>query len=104
LDDSKWFTTKSGNSDNGFGNVNLSILGNTNADKVTVETYGDGLIGDLDLVLDSKKNFKNDTIVVSFTHFSGTLPNEEFERITELKAIKGSDTLIVTLNSGKLKY
>jgi hypothetical protein len=104
LTNSKWFTTKSGNTDNGFGNVNLSISGTTNADKVTIETYGDGLISDLDLVLDSKKNFNKDTIVISFTHFSGALPTDEFERSTKLKAIKGSDTLIVNLNSGKLKY
>lgn len=104
LANSKWFTTKSGDSYNGFGNVNLSISGITNADKVTIETYGDGLRGNLELVLDSKKNFNTDTIMVSFTHFSGTLPNDAFERSSILKAIKGKDTLIVTLNSGKLKY
>ena len=104
LTDSKWFTTKSGNSDNGFGNVNLSISGTTNVDKVTIETYGDGLKGDFDLVLDSKKNFKKDSIGISFTHYSGTLPTNEFESSTKIKAIKGSDTLVVTLNSGKLKY
>jgi len=76
----------------------------TNADKVTVRTYGDGVITDQNIVLDSKKSFNRDTVTVSFTHFSGVPPSGEFERNTIVKAIKGTDTLIVILNSGKLKY
>ena len=49
--------------------VSLVISGSINADKVTVETHGDGLIGFYDIVLDSKNNFSNDTIGISFTFF-----------------------------------
>jgi hypothetical protein len=100
----KWFTTTFVYPNNSFGCVFLSIAGSTNADKVTIETYGDGVIGDLDLILDSHKNFKNDSIGISFMHYSGTLPTDEFESSTIIKAIKGSETLVVKLNSGKLKY
>lgn len=96
----KWITTNI----NGFGTVNLVISGATNADKVTVKTYGDGLIGDFPLDLDSKKSFNKDTVVISFTHFSSAPPTTEFEFSTNIKAYKGSDTLVVTFYSGKLKY
>ena len=104
LTDSKWFTSKSGNSTNGLGKVNLLISGSTNADKVLVETYGDGVRADFDLALDQQKNIKKDTISISFMHFSGTPSSESFQCSTKLKAIRGSDTLVVTLNSGKLRY
>jgi len=50
--------------------------------------------------LDSKKNFNTD-IGIGFFH---EVPTAEFEMSTRVMAIKGSDTLSVPLNSGKLKY
>jgi hypothetical protein len=55
-------------------------------------------------MLDSNKSFNRDTVTISFTHFSGVPPGGEFERNTIIKAYKGTDTLAVNLNSGKLKY
>jgi hypothetical protein len=103
LTNSNWFTTNETHSAKVFGYVYLSISGTTNADKVTIETYGDGDRSDFELILDSKKNFRNDSICISFT-VSSNLPSYEFECSTVLKAIKGSDTSVVKLNSGKLKY
>lgn len=104
LTNAKWFTVRNGSFYKGFSFVNLSIAGSTNADKVSIETYGDGAGGDLYLVIDSNKNFKKDSIIISYIHYNDTLPTYEFERYTRLKAIKGTDTLRATLYSGKLKY
>ena len=104
ITNSKWYTTKTGNKGNTFGAVNLSIAGSTNADKIEIVTYGDGLIGEQTLTLDSEKNFKKDTIVISFLHFSDSIPTTEFESTTKIYAYKGLDTLIVNLKSCKLHY
>lgn len=99
---SLWFTTTTDSKS--FGQVNLAITGSTNADKVSVLTSGDGVIGEQNILLNSDKSFKPDTVVISFSHFSGTPPTTGFGRSTVIKACKGSDTLTVALNSGKLKY
>ena len=88
----------------GYGGVNLSIAGTTNADKVLVQTHGDGLIGFDELILDSNKNFKQDSIGISFNYFSEGKITTTFEMITDILAIKGDDTLVATLKSGLLKY
>ncbi|MFI5139672.1 MAG: hypothetical protein ACHQIM_17760 [Sphingobacteriales bacterium] len=91
-----WFTTVQGSS----GTVNLNISGNTNADKITITTYGDGLISDYPINT-TNESFNNANIGISFTQSAGkTL----FQQSTTLKAIKGTDTLKVTLASGNLQY
>jgi hypothetical protein len=102
ITNSVWFTTTSNT--NSFGQVNLAVTGSTNADKVTVMTYGDGVPGEKNIQLDTSKGFKNDSTVISFTHFSGIPPATEFESSTIIKAYKGSDTISVILNSFKLRY
>jgi len=98
IKDSQWYLTRN---ILGGGEVNLKILGSTNGDKVTVRTYGDRVIFDENVDLDSKKNFNKD-VGISFTATS--VPSGEFEMSTKVMAYKGSDTLVVPLNSGKLKY
>lgn len=95
---SQWYLTRS---NYGGGFVNLKIEGSTNGDKVAIRTYGDGAVSDRTVELDSKKNFSED-IVISFTATS--IPSGEFEVSTNVMAYKGGDTLVVPLNSGKLKY
>lgn len=97
LTNSTWYTQKLNN----FGYVNLIISGSTNADKVIVMTIGDGLIGESDVLLDSNKKFISDTTGISFTNAPSV---DLFEQSTKLKAIKGEDTLVVTLNSGNITY
>jgi hypothetical protein len=94
----QWYLTRT---NYGGGMVNLNIAGSTNCNKVTVRTYGDGVISDENVDSDSGKNFNKD-VVISFTATS--VPSTEFEVSTKVMAYKGTDTLIVTLNSGKLKY
>jgi len=94
----QWYLTRT---NYGGGMVNLKIEGSTNGDKVTIRTHGDGVNSDVNVELDSRKNF-NDDIIISFTVTS--VPSTEFEVSTKVMAYKGTDTLGVTLNSGKLKY
>jgi hypothetical protein len=102
ITNSMWFTTTTDSKS--FGQVNLAITGSTNADRVTVLTIGDGVLSEQEILLETDKSFKPDTIGISFSHFSEAPPTTEFERTTFIKGYKGSDTLTVTLNSGKLKY
>ena len=102
ITNSLWFTTTTNSKS--FGQVNLAITGSTNADKVSVLTFGDGLMGEQYILLNADMSFKPDTFGISFSHFSGQPPATGFERSTVIMAYKGSDTLTVTLNSGKLKY
>jgi len=95
---SQWYLTRN---NSGGGMVNLKIIGSTNGDKVTIRTYGDGVVSDENVELNSNKNFDKD-IVILFTATS--VPSEEFEVSTAAMAYKGSDTLVVYLNSEKLKY
>lgn len=99
ITNSQWYLTR--NTAIPAGTVNLKVAGSTNGDKVTVRTYGDGVIFDENVELDSKKNFNAD---VTICFFATSVPSGEFEMSTKVMAYKGSDTLVVNLNSGKLYY
>ncbi len=62
------------------------------------------LIGEHDILLDSNKSFKKDTIGIAFVYYSGATPTGAFANNTVITAYKGLDTLAVTLNSGTLNY
>jgi len=95
LTKSKWVTSKNGE----FRNTIVILSGTTNADKLTVETYGDGLIDQYPIVLDSKKSFSNDTVGISFQHL-GTSPYDSTITVsTKVRAYKGNDTLVVVLSN-----
>ena len=101
---SQWYTSTQAGTAGGFCNTKLVISGSTNADKVTVETHGDGVISEQSVLLDSKKNFTKNTVAIAFLHYSDTPPGGTFEMSTVVRAIKGLDTLKVTVKSGTLKY
>jgi hypothetical protein len=97
-----WTTSKSATTSK--GSVDLKIAGSTNAERLTIRTYGateDGLVNDILVKLDSKKNF-NESVQITYTN--GAAPTTQFELTTEAKAFSADDTLVVTLKSGKLKY
>jgi hypothetical protein len=98
ITNSQWYLTRI---ITGGGVVNVKIEGSTNGDRVTIRTYGDGVVSDEKVELDSKKNFNKD-IAILFTATS--VPVGEFEVGTIVMAYKGADTLVVHLKSGKLKY
>jgi len=86
-----------------FGNINLKIAGSTNVDKVLIKTFGDGEISFADLSINTLKEFNQD-IGISFSIFDLSPSGKEVTSGTVLKAIKDTDTLLVELNSGILKY
>ena len=94
ITDSQWYLT---NNNYGSGDVHLKISGSTNGDEVLISLSRNSGIS---LLLDSKKNFNSDIVI----NFFATVPGGEFEMSTRVMAIKGSDTLSVPLNSGKLKF
>jgi len=94
---SQWYLTRDIYAD---GFVNLKVIGSTNGDKVMILTTGDGLLYWAKVDLDSEKNFHTD-ICIGFFH---EVPVAEFDMNTKVMAIKGKDTVTVSLNSGRLKF
>ena len=96
----EWYTTTEQIGDLTFGYVYLGLSGSTNGDRVTVITYGDGVIDELELDLDQDKKFSQD-IVIRFTHAADNVPRRYS---TVLTAYKGSSTTSTSLESEELTY
>ena len=96
----EWYTTTEEIGDLTFGYVHLNLSGSTTGDKVTVITYGDGVIDEFELDLDQDKKFSQD-IVIKFTHAADNIPREYS---TVLTAYKGSNTTKISLESEELTY
>jgi len=101
---SSWFTRTEKSPEFAFADVNLVISGKTNAERLTVRTFGDGKGGDMEIKLDSNGIF-NDTIRICFCHdISSSELSKVFYSETNLKAYLDSDKIDTTLNSGPLHY
>ncbi len=96
----EWYTTTEVIGDLTFGYVHLNLSGSTTGDKVTVITYGDGVIDELELDLDQDKKFSQD-IVIKFTQAADNIPQKYS---TVLTAYKGSNTTKISLESEELTY
>ena len=96
----EWYTTTEEIGNLTFGYVYLSLSGFTTGDKVTVTTYGDGIIDESELDLDQDKKFSQD-IVIKFTHEADNTPRKYS---TVLTAYKGSNTTKISLESEELTY
>ncbi len=96
----EWYTTTEVIGDLTFGYVHLDLSGSTTGDKVTVITYGDGVIDELELDLDQDKKFSQD-IVIKFTHAADNTPRKYS---TVLTAYKGSISTSINLESEELTY
>ncbi len=96
----EWYTTTEVIGELTFGYVHLDLSGSTNGDRVTVITYGDGVIDELELDLDQDKKFSQD-IVIRFTHAADNTPQKYS---TVLTAYKGSSTTSISLESEELTY
>ena len=83
-----------------FGFVYLDIEGDTNAEMVTVRTYGDGVIFDCELNLDNEGCFQ-DTINISFIHNPITY---SFTASTIIRAYKNTKIKEIILESGELSF
>ena len=96
----EWYTTTEEIGNLTFGYVYLSLSGFTTGDKVTVITYGDGIIDESELDLDQDNKFSQD-IVIKFTHEADNTPRKYS---TVLTAYKGSNTTKISLESEELTY
>ena len=96
----EWYTTTEEIGNLTFGYVYLSLSGFTTGDKVTVITYGDGIIDESELDLDQDNKFSQD-IVIKFTHEADNTPRKYS---TVLTAYKRSNTTKISLESEELTY
>jgi hypothetical protein len=85
----------------GFGNVELTVSGQVvGTDVVTIETYGDGIIGEVALTVDAAGKF-NETVSIQFTHAPTTAP---FIASTVIRAKMGDAVVSQVLESSELRY
>ena len=82
----------------GFGYILLEISGYTNGERVTVLTFGDGLISEDELQLDENKHF-NETVTIAFSHIGYTPP---VQMDTTVTAYRGHEKKEVKLESGNI--
>ncbi|MGB2783755.1 MAG: hypothetical protein WBC45_07425 [Atribacterota bacterium] len=96
----EWYATVEEMGNLTFGYIHLNLIGVTTGDKVTVITYGDGVIDELELDLDQDNKFSQD-IVIKFTHAADNIPRKYN---TVLTAYKGNSTTKINLKSEELTY
>jgi hypothetical protein len=100
LNNIEWYTTTEQIGNLTFGEVHLNLSGSTTGDKVTVITYGDGIIEESELDLDQDNKFSQD-IVIKFTHAADNIPQKYS---TVLTAYKGYYSTKINLESEELAY
>jgi hypothetical protein len=100
LDNIEWYTTNEIVDSLTFGYVNLNLSGFTTGDKVTVLTYGDGVIEELELNLDQENKFSQD-VMIQFTHMADDIPRIYSTVVT---AYQGNSFTSINLESEELAY
>ncbi|MDD3656848.1 MAG: hypothetical protein PHI72_08845 [Atribacterota bacterium] len=95
-----WYTGSESINNLTFGYVHLQISGSTTGGRVTVITYGDGVISELELDLDQNGNFSQD-VVIQFTHLADDEPRIYSTIVT---AYQGNRFTRITLESEELVY
>ena len=96
----EWYTTTETIDDFTFGFVHLSISGTTSGDKVTIITYGDGVILEKEINLDQNNQF-NEEVTIVFTHM---VDDEPRIYSTTLTAYKGNRFNKIDFVSDELIY
>lgn len=96
----EWYTTTEKIGDLTFGFVHLSISGATSGDKITVITYGDGVISEYEIALDQNNQFDED-VTIAFTHMADDEPRTYS---TTLTAYKGNCLNKIDVVSEGLTY
>lgn len=82
----------------GGDDVYLRLSGTCSGERVTVKTFGDGLINEQELTLNANHQFSAE-VVIAFSHERYNTP-VQFE--TTLKAYKNGDSEEILLSSGNL--
>ena len=103
ISNATWFTKTLKTPGSTFGTVYLAIAGITNAERLTIRTYGDGRVGDRNIKLDANGIF-NDTIDISFTHAIPPQNSTPKYSSTILMAYLGTEIKDTTLTSDALFY
>ena len=96
----EWYTTSETVNNLTFGSVHFSISGSTTGDRVTVITYGDGIISEQELDLDQENQFNQD-VVIQFTHMADDVPRVYSTVVT---AYQGNHLTRINLESEELVY
>jgi len=96
----KWYTTTEEIGNLTFGYVHLNLRGYTTGEKVTIITYGTGVIDELELDLDQDKRFAEE-VIIRFTHTADDI-SREYNTI--LTAYRGDYSTSISLESGGLTY
>lgn len=97
VSNASWYLTTQGNG----GEVHLKVAGTTNADKLLITAYGDGVQTGVNIAIGANHQFTED-VVMSFSATSRQ--TGAFRENAILTAYKESDTLKATLASGDLHY
>lgn len=100
LSNVEWYTTTETIGKLTFGYVHLSLSGATDGERVTVMTYGDGLISEEELILTDDKKFNQD-IIIKFTHSADSEPRVYSTVVT---AYNGTIQKKIDLVSQKLSF
>ena len=100
LNNIEWYTTQEQVDSLTFGFVHLNLSGSTSGDKITVLTYGDGVIEELELNLDQENKFSQD-IIIQFTHMADDIPRIYSTVVT---AYRGNSFTSINLESEELAY
>lgn len=82
-----------------FGYTELTLSGTTNADKLSVDTFGDGVKSEYAIA--SANGHFNDKVVIEFTHAADSTV---FTASTALHAYKNNQVIDIPINSPNLKY
>jgi len=96
----EWYTTTEEIGGLTFGYVHLNLNGYTTGERVTIITYGTGVIEEIELCLDQDKRFNHD-VIIQFTH-SADDTSREYNTI--LTAYRGDYSTSINLESGGLTY
>lgn len=91
----EWYLT---HESTGFGFILLRIKGYTNGERVTVLTFGDGVISEYELQLDEDKHF-NEIVTIAFSNIGYTPP---VQMDTTVTAYRGQEKIEVVLESGNI--
>ncbi len=95
-----WYTSSESINNLTFGYVHLEISGLTNGERMTVLTHGDGVISELELVVDQDGHFSQN-VVIQFTHVADDIPRIYSTIIT---AYQGNHFTRISLESEELVY
>lgn len=91
-----WFLTRV----NSGGNVNLKLIGTTNADSLLLRKRGFGLLTFEKLNINNQHLFNTDETISA----TSSVSYEIFTASTIITAYKGTDVFKVELQSGNLQY